>query len=533
MTYLLFVAFICLTSNAFCQARRISLEGVGIIIRPIDKTYRYKSDHLDTDSWNEGLIFPKSSIPALLTGMEYATHDFRKASQDSRTTDRIDRIKADAAGDLLIAMPSAEADGNGWVRVNPGSSPDLYLDKIGRSMSAHSDTNAPYWLYKRTYTVPGTWVSLPVNSVHTDHPPFVLADDQELYWENPLSLGTNATIIATLPEGGGSTTLANPKLLVMPNGDYLASIRHAAGTRATSVWRSVDKGATWTLVASGLQVNRDSLFEHRGKIYLLGQNLKGSGATRIYQSSDNGASWTSATFSGDGGQDAPSHVAIVDGRIWKAASTSGGAGFFSAPVDADLMQESSWTLTVGRFNSRTLSNGQQYRSGNEGTLLTTEEGMLVNAGKDRIYRPEDDWKAGISLVQPDPDDITQTTYDPDYAGPRLPGAGAKYTVQYDPVSDRYWALTCGGNPRTRLDLYSASSENGRIGDFRHEQTVLQGVSTSYHGFNYPFMQIDGDDLIFVLRTAWETHRGQATRWHDGNVFTFHRIANFRDLMKGN
>ena len=526
-SFLLLAMVLLILIESYCQARRVSVEGVGVIIRPIDKLYRYKSDHLDTDSWNLGHIFPKRSIPSMLSGMEYATHDFRPASQDSRTDDRIDRFKADAAGDLLIAMPSPAATGDGWVRVNPGSTPDLYLDKIGRSTAASPDPDYPYWLYKRTYTTPGTWVSLPVNSVSTNHPPFVFANPWELYWENPLELGCNGVIITRMPEGGGTTTLANPKLIVMPNGDYFASIRHATGTSATSVWRSVDKGATWTLVGSDLQVNQDSLFQHKGSIYLIGANLSGSGATRIYKSSDNGVTWTTATFSSSGGGDAPSHVDVVNGRLWKAASTSGGEGFFSAPVDADLMLESSWTLTVGKYSSITLANGQRYSSGNEGTLLTTKEGILINAGKDDVYRPEDGWKDGISLVQPDLTDITKTTYDPDYAGPRLPGSGSKYTVRYDPVSDRYWALTSGGDPRTNLNLYSASSVGGRIGDFQLEKTVLRGVSTSYHGFNYPFMQIDGDDIIFTSRTAWETHRGQATRWHDGNVFTFHRIKNFR------
>ncbi len=510
-----------------CQARRIGIEGVGIMIRPINKTYRYKSDHLDTSSWDLGLIFPKNSIPTQIRNMEYATHDFRPASEDSRTNDQIVRLRANAAGTLLIAMPSDAAIGDGWVRVNSGTNPDIYLDKAGRNITPYSDTNSPYWLYKHSYATPNTWVSLPVNSVSTDHPPFVFAESGELYWENPPSLMCNAVIITSMPEGGKVSTLANPKLLILSNGDYWASIRHSIAASETSVWRSVDKGATWTFVQGDLKVNRDSLFEHKGSVYLLGQNLSGSGKTRIYKTSDNGATWSTAIFSGIGGEDAPSHVDMINGRLWKAASTSGGAGFFSAPVGADLMQESNWTLTVGQNNNVTLTNGEAYHSGNEGTLLKTKEGFLVNAGKDRIYRPGKGWKEGISLVLANLNDITVTTFDPNHAGPWLPGTGAKYTVRYDPVSDRYWALTSVGATREKLNLYSASSVNGSIGDFQLEKTVLQGHSSSYHGFNYPFMQIDGEDIIFVLRTAWDTHRGTATRWHDGNLFTFHRIENFR------
>jgi len=193
------------------------------------------------------------------------------------------------------------------------------------------------------------------------------------------------------------------------------------------------------------------------------------------------------------------------------------------------MVESSWTLsgpgiTYGEY---TLANGQKFSSGNEGTLLTTREGILINLGKDQVYRPADGWKEGISLVQPNLNDLTKTTYDPNYAGPRLPGSGSKYTGRYDPVSQRYWALTSVGSTRGELNLYSASSAGGKIGDFQLEQTILKAQSSSYQGFNYPFMLIEGDDIVFTLRTAWDHHRGTSDRWHDADLFTFHRIANFR------
>mgnify|MGYP003933144493 CR=1 FL=1 len=518
-----------LLTGSYCEARRVSVEGIGITIRATDKRYRYKSDHLDTASFDGGLIFPKSSIPSQVAGMEYASHDFRPASDDSRTNDQISRIRANAAGDLLIAMPSAAATGDGWQRLTSGSAPDYYLDYATRSGTSNPDTRYAYWFYSRSYTNPDTWVSLPINSVSTNLPPFVFAARGELYWENPPALMCNAVTIATKPEGGEVTTVANPKLLVMPSGDYLASIKGASGTSSTSIWRSVDNGLNWSLVADGFSVNRDSLFQHQGSIYLLGMNTSGSGETRIYKSSDDGRTWTTKVFEGYGGQDAPSHVDIVNGRIWKAAYAGGGPGFFSAPVDATLMKESSWTLSAPgtRWGKHYLANAQGFQSGNEGTLLRTREGLLINLGKDKIYRPGDGWKDGISLVQPDLNDITKTTYDDDYAGPRLPGTASKYTARYDPVSGRYWALTSGGTNRGQLNLYSASSTGSKIGDFQFEARILEGHSTGYHGFNYPFMQIDGNDIVFVSRTGWDTHRGTADRWHDANLFTFHRIKNFR------
>ena len=60
-----------------------------------------------------------------------------------------------------------------------------------------------------------------------------------------------------------------------------------------------------------------------------------------------------------------------------------------------------------------------------------------------------------------------------------------------------------------------------------ERKVLVGRSDYFDGPNYPFMHIDGDDIVFVLRHAHENERGQAQRWHDANHMTFHAIRDFR------
>lgn len=114
-----------LSTTRHCQARTVTLEGVGISIRAADQAYSYKDDHLDTTSFAGGLIFPNNPVLAPVTkAMEYATHDFRPVDQDPRM-DHIDRIKADAADDLLIAMPSADALNHGWVRMTAASTPDF------------------------------------------------------------------------------------------------------------------------------------------------------------------------------------------------------------------------------------------------------------------------------------------------------------------------------------------------------------------------------------------------------------------------
>ena len=51
-------------------------------------------------------------------------------------------------------------------------------------------------------------------------------------------------------------------------------------------------------------------------------------------------------------------------------------------------------------------------------------------------------------------------------------------------------------------------------------------SIALTGFQYVDWQFDGDDLIYVVRTAY---RG-ARNFHDSNQIVFRRLANFRDFL---
>jgi hypothetical protein len=46
------------------------------------------------------------------------------------------------------------------------------------------------------------------------------------------------------------------------------------------------------------------------------------------------------------------------------------------------------------------------------------------------------------------------------------------------------------------------------------------------GFQYPDWQFDGEDIIFLVRTAY---RGAHT-FHDSNRITYHVLKNFRQLL---
>lgn len=111
----------------------------------------------------------------------------------------------------------------------------------------------------------------------------------------------------------------------------------------------------------------------------------------------------------------------------------------------------------------------------------------------------------------------------------FPGNLSKFDILFDGVSGYYYSVInriCDdGQPAARnllslmrsVDL-TAWDVVADLLDYRHDdaQTV---------GFQYVSFLFDGDDLLFLSRTAWNG----AKSYHDNNYITFHRVPNFRTL----
>jgi hypothetical protein len=61
------------------------------------------------------------------------------------------------------------------------------------------------------------------------------------------------------------------------------------------------------------------------------------------------------------------------------------------------------------------------------------------------------------------------------------------------------------------------------------QIVLRHDDVKNHGFQYVEWLFEGDDIIFLSRTAYDDGEGGANNNHDANYLTFHRIRNCRAL----
>ena len=50
----------------------------------------------------------------------------------------------------------------------------------------------------------------------------------------------------------------------------------------------------------------------------------------------------------------------------------------------------------------------------------------------------------------------------------------------------------------------------------------------YHGVQYVDWLFEGNDIVAVIRTAWEDEEGQAHNQHDSNYILFRRVENFAE-----
>jgi hypothetical protein len=107
-------------------------------------------------------------------------------------------------------------------------------------------------------------------------------------------------------------------------------------------------------------------------------------------------------------------------------------------------------------------------------------------------------------------------------------------IKYDTVSDYYYSIaTRVYDPeKTRArDLLTLV----RSKDLDHWEIVCdlfdrRGEDTAKIGFQYVDFEFEGDDIIFLSRTAYDEVDSEANNYHDANYLTFHRIENFRESV---
>lgn len=353
--------------------------------------------------------------------------------------------------------------------------------------------------------------------------------------------------------------VASPSILILSNGDYLVSHDYNKGT---SIHISKDKGETWSPLSHVDKIIWANLFDHQGNIYLMGTS-KGWGNMVISQSKDNGKTWSSPQDENTGllaeGMFHTGPVPIVkhNGKIWRAYEEvfdeKKRRDFYAfvicADEHADLLKASSWKRTNSIQFDKTWLNARR-PNWFEGNMVVTPEGKLVDfmrlqswSAKGINYEIEGT-ASGIprneiaALIDVDEKNMEITFRSESRNFVHFPGAESKFTIRYDSVSKLYWTITnqitsftssfetYDGNWNQRNVMILMSSKDLKKWDIRkkilkwNEGAQLKTWDT--FGFQYADWQIERDDIVFVSRTSW-----YGLRYHDANMITFHRIADFR------
>ena len=347
--------------------------------------------------------------------------------------------------------------------------------------------------------------------------------------------------------------IGSPSIAILGNGDFVASHdQFGPGStehvRAVSrIYRSTTKGKKWEQIAELNGAFWSKLFVHKNVLYFMGTD-KHHGNTVIRKSIDGGYTWTEPKDKGSGlilaGEFhcAPMPVIEAKGRLWRTMESAYGpirewgkrygAMMLSIPVDADLLNADNWTSTAPLLYDPTYLAGN-FKGWLEGNAVLSPQRDILD-----ILRVDDqtslDEKAAIVRIS---EDGKTAKFDPASGFIKFPGGSKKFTIRFDSLSKRYWTLSNiipkalkelnkGKNPaslRNNLVLMSSSDLN----NWQPHEIILSHPDPDKHAFQYIDWLFEGNNIIFLSRTAFDDAAGGAERGHDANFLTFHRIKNFR------
>ncbi|MBQ9070541.1 MAG: exo-alpha-sialidase [Clostridia bacterium] len=340
--------------------------------------------------------------------------------------------------------------------------------------------------------------------------------------------------------------LCSPSLVRHPDGFLLASMdlfRGEAPQNLTLIFRSDDDGESWHYVSELMPCFWGKMFIHKGDVYMLACSTE-YGDLLIGKSSDGGKTFSApiSLLRGSGGKAKgvgvhknPQNIVRHNGRIYNTLEWgSWGVGYhapmvMSADENDDLLNPESWEFSEPvKYDPTWPGTAHGESSGNiEGTLAVSPDGKLFNIMRYDMTKTLE--KYGLALA-----------YEVDKENPgaklkyshaiKFPANHSKFTIQYDPVSKRYYTLASritdvNNNYDRRLLSLMVSS------DLENWSVLLdvldrRDAGVNEVGFQYVDFIIENDDIIFLCRTAINN----AHNFHDANYSTFHGIKNFRSLL---
>ena len=342
-------------------------------------------------------------------------------------------------------------------------------------------------------------------------------------------------------------SLCSPSIIRLKSGTMLVSMdvyKHCRGQNLTKLFASYDDGKTWNYQTDLFPCFWGKLFEFRDSLYMLGFTTE-YGNIIIGKSDDEGKTWTPFTmlFQGSGNRycggphRAPLNIMEHEGRLWAAVDhgtwEKGGhiSGVLSVGVDDDLLDPKAWVMSEFLPYDPNWDGAAKGESQGclEGNIVKLPDGTLCSFLRYQIHKcvPNHD-KAVLLKIDPAHPEKAPSFYKViDFMG-----GLTKFSVVFDQVTGLYIAfinrVIDETKPMARNILSFVTSSDGFHWEFVRDVVDCSAYenATEKIGMQYPDLMIDGEDLVWVQRTAMNN----ATNYHDSNYITFHRMCGFRRYL---
>lgn len=339
--------------------------------------------------------------------------------------------------------------------------------------------------------------------------------------------------------------LCSPSLVKHPDGYLLASMDLFAGDypqNLTLIYRSDDGGETWHYVSELMPCFWGKLFIHKNELYMISVSTE-YGDLLIGKSLDGGKTFTSPVtiLRGANGKHGecgvhknPQNVLVHNNRIYITIEWGSWGRCYHAPTviscdcDSDLLDYTNWVIPHPvKYDPNWEGTAKGKSAGNlEGTLVLSPENELLNVMRYQTGGCVPEY--GLALVYKVDTENVQNPIKYHYAM-EFPANLSKFMIKKDEKTGLYYTICSRITDPT--NIYARNLVSLMVSkDLKKWDLVCDLIDKRHEdskkvGFQYVDFEFDGDDIIWLCRTA---QNGSST-YHNTNLITFHRTKNFRDI----
>ena len=319
----------------------------------------------------------------------------------------------------------------------------------------------------------------------------------------------------------------------------------------TILCKSDDDGSSWQYLCELFPCFWGKLFEYEDRIYMLSMTAE-YGELQIGYSEDEGETFCKPVtlFPGcgirweKGMHQAPTPVVFHEGRIWTAVDYGswecGGheSAIISASLECDLMDPFAWVCSEFVPYDRSWPGAVPHSQwgGHEGNAVIGPDGEIYDFLRYQISNVfsghVDDsvithGKAFIlKLDKKDPEKPMSF-----YKFVDFNGGMSKFVIRKDEITGFYISLVnevVDDTMPSQRNILSLSISRDMV-NWRIVKPLIDASEYSAFdtGFQYVDFIIDGEDILYASRTAFNG----AHNFHDSNYITFHKLEDFRQVIK--